>query len=828
MGVRFKVLSGAFLFIFLAMPAWAQVSSVDDAVTGYESATHQSFQGIPTDWSSNHVVFSKPAAGSDAEDKVQQDPRYWLQQIRRSQAASAEISTDNGADADADEASTFGWSNGSNTTNPKKNKKNKKSSLTGLWSVNLGSGATVGNEMDPATFTAGTSASCTNDFVVYNTSLAGAAPVAATGTGTFATPATSAAGTTVTINGVTLTATGVGTDTIINEPGSGATTVIDGVTYTWTTTTCTAFTPTATSGCVVRVNSTTTDATNLEEAITNSCSSTSACKVSSANPGATAVTNAANVVIVTNTSASAITWSESSNQTLSPTGSISAASTSGTDFALSTNTTTAAANLTMAINNNPSTDVTATSTGAVVTVTATTAGTAGNSITTAETLAAFSWGGTTLAGGTAGTASIVGFNNIYDGTCTGTVPTVNWAFNTGGAVVTSPVISASGDQVAFVQSVSGAASLVLLKWSAGSGTLSAPTALTSNSSYPSCTAPCMISLPFSGGANDTNSAPFAILFGPTAGTLFVGDNAGKLHKFSNIFTGGTPLEATSPWPVTVNAGTAMSSPVADANTNLVFLGDAGGSIHSVSFTGIVTTAALGGVITDGPLLDVSLPKVYWFATLPGTNANPLTDYVEQTSEALGAKEEVIITNGGNNGAYTGAMHVGEFDNTYYNTPATGFLYVCAVDNSGAFFNIPALYRIGFGAGGVMNTTLNRGPLDFAASPSQPANECSPITEIQTATTDDFFASVQKEGDLNHCTGSTTVGCLYSFAISAQTFPGNSTAGLTSEGGTSGISIDNLFSTAGASQVYFTPLANQTCTTGGTGGCATQASQAGLN
>jgi hypothetical protein len=63
---------------------------------------------------------------------------------------------------------------------------------------------------------------------------------------------------------------------------------------------------------------------------------------------------------------------------------------------------------------------------------------------------------------------------------------------------------------------------------------------------------------------------------------------------------------------------------------------------------------------------------------------------------------------------------------------------------------------------------------------------------------------------------------------------NASSSANETGGTSAISIDNVVSNAtGGSQVYFTPLANQTCTgntsTGstGTGPCATQASQSGL-
>lgn len=55
------------------------------------------------------------------------------------------------------------------------------------------------------------------------------------------------------------------------------------------------------------------------------------------------------------------------------------------------------------------------------------------------------------------------------------------------------------------------------------------------------------------------------------------------------------------------------------------------------------------------------------------------------------------------------------------------------------------------------------------------------------------------------------------------------AALASAGGTSGIIIDNFVNTLpGASQVYFSTLSNQTCTTSGTtGGCAMQASQSTL-
>jgi len=57
---------------------------------------------------------------------------------------------------------------------------------------------------------------------------------------------------------------------------------------------------------------------------------------------------------------------------------------------------------------------------------------------------------------------------------------------------------------------------------------------------------------------------------------------------------------------------------------------------------------------------------------------------------------------------------------------------------------------------------------------------------------------------------------------------SSTASLVATGGTSGIIVDNVSTFTGASQVYFSTLADGACTTnGGNGGCAVQASQSGL-
>ena len=62
------------------------------------------------------------------------------------------------------------------------------------------------------------------------------------------------------------------------------------------------------------------------------------------------------------------------------------------------------------------------------------------------------------------------------------IPPVSWAYNTGGTVTTSPILSADGSQVAFIQVSGATASLVLLKSAATGGSISAPTTLTAQAS----------------------------------------------------------------------------------------------------------------------------------------------------------------------------------------------------------------------------------------------------------------------------------------------------------------------------------------------------------
>jgi hypothetical protein len=454
-------------------------------------------------------------------------------------------------------------------------------------------------------------------------------------------------------------------------------------------------------------------------------------------------------------------------------------------------------------------------------------------------------------------AGIVAFNHLYSG-CT--APSVYWAFNTGGNVRTSVALSLDGTQAAFVQtdSTSGDADFVVMKWAASSGTLTAPTLLTSKSTYPSCTAPCMISIPFSGSPTDTYSSPFIDY---TTGTAYVGDDAGGMHKFTNVFMAGTPAEATSPWPVTLNTSTdaALGSPVYDGVSGKIFVGDylanessncepgvgsaegQCGYLYSVSASsGIVVRSAqldynLG--IFDSPIVDSSAGAVYAFigadnstSCSSGPCAAVFQFPIGYTSGAAGTEATV--------GAGYQLLMSGSFDNQYFISGGspTGHLYV--VGGTGPQNN--TLYAvtitnntIGSAAAGPQVATNYTS--SFYAAGLQVTEFCNNGSSACTATqgTDYLFLSVLAYGSQfssNPCPGqSVSIGCVMGFSAPASgTVSSGATPNGTLEeaGGTSGIVVDN--GASGAANIYFSTLLNQTCaTSGGTGGCAVSASQAAL-
>lgn len=611
MRTSLKVLASIVMFGLVAMPAWAQDSApatMRDAINGLESTTHQSFQGIPTDWSSRHVIFSKPEPGSDAEFQVQQDPRYWLQQLRRSQPQSEDsIAIDV-------RASGAGALPDGKLKKNKKKKKTKPGKIKKDWSVSLGSGGKVGAGAFPAKYSFDTSAANCSDYIVFNTSLAGAA----------------------------------------------------------------------------------------------------------------------------------------------------------------------------------------------------------------------------------GQASIIAFTQLYVGGGCGTPnPSTAWAYNTGGTVLTSVVLSLDGKQMAFVHSAAGGASLEILRPINGQGTsatapVSPGTTSTTGSGYVTCKAgvgSCLLSLAFSGAHNDTNSSPFYVYFGTVADTIFVGDDSGFLHKFTNVFN-GTPSEITTGgWPAQV-AVVKISDPVYDSASGTVFVLSSydgtsnGGRVHetnastgtNVASDELGPTTASGSACNggasgtgtaltlDAPILDATANRMYAFVGNNGAGSSAVYQFLPGYALNSCGSMETVGT-----GSTTGIpVYTGAFDGIYFasnSTSPTGNLYVCGnAGGNATLYRVPISANV-MGAASAMGTAM-----------STANTTCSPVTEFENAGVDRAFASVQASGNTAAAIGCPAGGCVMSFDITAGTTPTATSARAGEAGGTSGIVIDNLGATAGASQIYFSTL---------TGSTAIQASQAGL-
>jgi hypothetical protein len=559
---------------------------------------------------------------------------------------------------------------------------------------------------------------------------------------------------------------------------------------------------------------------------------------------------------------------------------------------------------------------------------------------------------TSLAGAS-NQASIIAYDNLYSG-CSGNVPTVLWAYNTGGQVLTSPSISGDGTQIAFVQTNASVGSLVLIKYAASGGSASAPAAISSvaAAAYRNCTAPCMTSVPLENtsfvGINDTTSSVFPDY---TDDVIYVGGASSWLFKISGVFRGAPTEVTTGGFPLQVNATapTALTSPVYDFQSRNIYVSDSGGFLYQISPTGVVKASAQldhGAGIIAAPIVDSTAELVYAFSSndastsctgaCAGVYVFKVGSFPTVQSEGLAGTASAA---GGN------ALYEADFDNTYVNsTNGTGNVYVC-----GATGAAPILYQLPISA-----ATFGTSVALATLTPNADHKACSPVTDIYNPNTahgaaESVFFSVQNNGRPLACGNG---GCAMSFvdmpweksttykvgqeilifrsasnalysevAITAGTSGATapnwpapagevttdgtvkwlgqgasgvtnaswtannvyrlynrivvtvgssiyyevvSTAGtsgatqptwnttlngttkdggvtwtnagipysvLSSKGGTSGIVYDNVVGSgteAGASQVYFSTLTNQTCTTSTTtGGCAVQASQAAL-
>jgi hypothetical protein len=234
-------------------------------------------------------------------------------------------------------------------------------------------------------------------------------------------------------NALTLTVTGTETATFSAAPSANSTLKIGNTTYEFESS---AGSCSGSDRCV-QISGTSTTAANLAKAIGGTCFNSGGCPGGAVNdPDVDAVnTSVSAAVYLVNITSGSITpaLSGTTNISLSPT-SIAApptangctSATTGT-FEPSTSATTLGSNLAAAINScngsYPAVGVTASSASGVVTVTADSVGTAGNSIALTETLTNFSWAGTDLTGGSNGIDYV--FLSVYESTESGCTDTAN-------------------------------------------------------------------------------------------------------------------------------------------------------------------------------------------------------------------------------------------------------------------------------------------------------------------------------------------------------------------------------------------------------------------
>jgi hypothetical protein len=388
----------------------------------------------------------------------------------------------------------------------------------------------------------------------------------------------------------------------------------------------------------------------------------------------------------------------------------------------------------------------------------------------------------------------------------------------------------------------------------------------------------MTSIALSGSTADTHSSPY---YDYDNDIIYVGDDGGTLHKITGVF-GGTPTESSSGWPVTLSG--ILTSPVYEGNSATIFVASNAGTLSRVTTGGAATTSGVlkqtGSVgIVDSPLVDVATSSTKVYVVVGDV------DEVVQFATTFGSGTTGVAHALGTS-ATTTTIYQGTFDNAHYNGDGTtGNFYVCTYHTSGT---APELATIPMNSG-FTGTLVIADQLTNGAAACSPVTEFADTTASTTltgamtaaqttvpVTSGTGFATgdyVQIDSEIMHITaggGTTTLtvgraingttaaahlisagvedihdwiylsvsalgndgvcsgACLYNFGVNIPLIAtATATAGINAAGGTSGVIIDNtvLGTLAGASQIYYSTLDPQACTTsGGTGGCAVQTSQ----
>jgi hypothetical protein len=412
-----------------------------------------------------------------------------------------------------------------------------------------------------------------------------------------------------------------------------------------------------------------------------------------------------------------------------------------------------------------------------------------------------------------GQANLIGVNNLYTGTCTtGTVPNFLFAYDVGnGGIRTSPVLSENGAKVAFVESITNGSIFHVLTLDKRGNSGCPSSSPCNGTAFNSPAVPCTVNgvkscstdsavdtkITMSGGVSVTRSSPFVDY---THDIAYVGDDNGALHKFTGVFN-GTPAEAASPWPFAA-AVSILGGPVYDSSSTNIFVGSANGNLHCVTSAGANCSTALisvasgttPGAVLDAPIVDSTNGTVFAAAN------NSTNSVLLQVTTALGSPVRATM------GASGTDLYHGAFDNAYLTSATgTGYMYFCGNVTDAA---TPALWRVAI-TSGTMSTSNDAKFFQLVLSGNTGASvDCTPLTEIFNGSTDYLFLGVKSHGFMMGTPNCANQTCVMSFSLptaSPFTFPSSANATTTSNlgtKGTSGIIIDNISGSTGASQIYF--------------------------
>jgi hypothetical protein len=417
--------------------------------------------------------------------------------------------------------------------------------------------------------------------------------------------------------------------------------------------------------------------------------------------------------------------------------------------------------------------------------------------------------------GTASQANLIGVNNLYVGTTglcgtvaggggSGAVPTprVKWAYtDTAGPVTSSMVLNLTGTKVAYIAN-SSPATLRVLTLGSGTGTVTAPTNVTSAT---------LASITLSSTAQDSS-----IFVDYKNDIGWVGDDAGNLYKITNLFT-GTPTLASTLSPDPPNCGgpfSTMTEPVYDSGTDTVFVACEDGFLYGytsasgtpVAMTGIQLAKPSPGIVSP-PIVDSTNHVLYAFYGQDLVNGRgQVAQVVYTATPAFSTSPTTSLGTPGTNtvtvlaaGSSLDLFADGAFSRSYFSgfSPTTSFLYVCAPDSTSIPIGI-SLQQLRFDANRILSGIAKVATLNSSVNPSN-TFFCSPITHFFNANTatDYLFLSmppVSTSNVLSLDITSNIPGFTLGPAVTA-----------TVAGGTGGIIVDGADPSNQASSIYFNSL-----------------------